>query len=203
MKGSGKCSFAAGVALLAAGLCAAPQAAAQLLGGNLAPNVNVVNTPNVSIANTPGVSVLNPASAPVPVHEVSAVSRQPVVFSLLVGMSFGTQRAACSDYTVPTGMRLEIDHVSAASSVLFQGNTIQATYSTRNGFAINEYYLDFHDQAFDPTQPLFIADHSQLAFSDPGSTVELCAVLKSTQGSGSGGFTALRATFSGYLISGP
>ncbi len=187
MKGSGNFRLAAGSALLAAALFAAPEAAAQLLGNNLAPNVNIINPP----------------AAPVPVREVAAAARQPVTFNLSVGMSFGTQRAGCADYTVPAGTRLEIDHISAASVVLNQGNTIQATYSTHTGGAINEFHLDFHDQAFDPTQPLFVADHAQLAFADPGSVVELCAILKNTQGSGSGGFTALRAAYTGYLITTP
>lgn len=192
MNASGKSGLAAGAALLAAVLGAAPEASAQLLGGNLAPNVNVVNTP--------GVSVVNPASAPVPVRDVAVEARQPVTFSLNVGMAFGTQRAACTNYTVPAATRLEIDHVSASSAVLLQGNTIQASYVTRNGTSLNQFYLDFHDQAFDPTQPLFIADHPQLAFADPGTTVELCAVLKTGQGSGNGSFTALSAVFTGYLI---
>ncbi len=192
MKASGKSGFAAGAVLLAVAIGAAPEASAQLLGGNLAPNVNVVNTPSVS--------VVNPASAPVPVRDVAAAARQPVTFSLNIGMAFGTQRAACSNYTVPATARLEIDHVSASSVVLLQGNTIQASYVTRSGANLNQFYLDFHDQAFDPTQPLFIADHPQLAFADPGSTVDLCAVLKTGQGSGNGGFTALSAAFTGYLI---
>jgi hypothetical protein len=195
MKGSGKSGLAAGAALLAMALGAAPGASAQLLGSNLAPNVN--------IANTPGVTVVNPATAPLPVRDVAADARQPVTFSLNVGMSFGTQRAACSNYTVPSGARLEIDHVSASSVVLIQGNTIQASYVTRSGANINQFYLDFHDQAFDPAQPLFIADHPQLAFADPGTTVQLCAVLKTTQGSGTGSFTALSAAFTGYLIPQP
>lgn len=182
MKGSGIFHLA-----LAVALCAAPGARAQLLGNNLAPNVNVIN----------------PASAPLPVHDVTAASRQPVTFSLNVGMSWGTQRASCSSYTVPAGTRLEIDHVSAASVVLNQGNTIQGSYTTHSGGNINQFYLDFHDQAFDPTQPLFVADQSQLAFADAASTLQLCAVLKSTQGSGSGGFTALSASFTGYLIPTP
>jgi hypothetical protein len=191
MKASGKSGFAAGAALLAV-LCAAPGASAQLLGSNLAPNVNV--------ANTPGVNVVNPATAPVPVRDVAAQARQPVTFILRVGMSFGLQKAACSDYTVPSGARLEIDHVTANSIVLFPGNTIQAFYSTRTDSNINEFYLDFHDQAFDPTAPLFVADHPQLAFADPGTTVSLCATLRTGQGSGNGSFTALNAEFTGYLI---
>lgn len=192
MKGPGIVRCAAAAALLIPALSAAPQAEAQLLGGNLAPNVNVVNAPNVNI--------INQASAPVPVRDVAAAARQPVAFTLNVGMSFGTQRASCSNYTVPAGARLEIDHVSAASVVLLQGNTIQATYLTHTGASINQFYLDFHDQAYDPAQPLFVADHPQLAFADPGSTVQLCAILKSVQGSGSGSFTALNAVFTGYLI---
>lgn len=185
MKHSGNLRLAA-AGLFAAALAAAPQAEAQLLGNNLAPNVNIIN----------------PVGAPVPVHEVADSARQPVAFSLNVGMSWGTSYG-CAGYTVPSNKRLEIDHVSASSGVLYQGNTIQASYGVHLGSDIDSYYLDLRDQGFNPASPLYIADQSQLAFADPGTQVQLCATLKSAQGSGSGGFNALRATFSGYLISVP
>lgn len=185
MKGSGIIRCAA-AALLIPALGVAPAATAQLLGSNLAPNVNIIN----------------PAGAPVPVHEVADTARQPVAFTLSVGMSWGTQYG-CASYTVPAGKRLEVDHVSASSGVLYQGNTIQASYIAHVGANANEYYLDFHDQAFSPAQPLFVADQPQLAYADAASPLQLCATLKTAQGSGSGGFTAMRATFTGYLINVP
>ncbi|MBV8062988.1 MAG: hypothetical protein JOY51_05290 [Nevskia sp.] len=192
MKGSGKLRPAAAGALCAAALCAAPGASAQLLGGNLAPNVNVINTP--------GVSVVNPASAPVPVHEVTAATRTPVQFELIVSP---TQTDKCTAFTVPAGTRLEVDHVSAASEGLDAGNTIRAYYmgvSTYRGES-TQFFLDFHDQAFDPSQPLFVADHTLLSFAEPGTNFTLCAVLKNAPTNGV--FSQLRASFSGYFITLP
>jgi len=186
MKRSGNSRLAAVAALSIAAAAAAPAASAQLLGSNLAPNVNIINPPG----------------APVPVHEVADSARQPVAFSINVGMSWGTQYG-CAAYTVPSNKRLEIDHVSASSGVLYQGNTIQASYAAHLGSDVDSYFLDLHDQGFNPAQPLYVADQSQLAFADPGTQVQLCATLKTVQGSGSGGFNALRATFSGYLINVP
>lgn len=196
MKGSGSIRNTAVRALpLLAALLAAPQASAQIVGPNLAPNVNVVNTPNVN--------VVNQAGAPLPVREVAAAARQPVTINLSVGMSFGTQRFGCADYTVPANKRLEIDHVSAGSVVLYAGNTIKAEYVTHTGSDTNEFNLNFANQNYSTTEPLYVADAVQLSFADPGSVVELCATLKNTQGSGSGGFSALRAVLTGYLINSP
>jgi hypothetical protein len=120
----------------------------QAVGAPATTNVNVVNTPNVNVVNNPGVTVLNSptvqsqqsgtwdvgitGSPTVTVGNTSAnpvpvVASPPSPFQEEVILVFNNgSNSANGGFSVPTGKRLVIEHVSATAA-LAEGQQLTGT----------------------------------------------------------------------------
>ena len=155
---------------------------------------------NVNVVNTPSVNVVNTASSPALVRDVGAPVRTPVQISVNVFISFGETSKLSDIYTVPEGKRLVIEHVALKCDTLAVGNAVRGSVLTQ--FANDDFSHEFAINIQPSVEgPLFVANHPMLAFADPGTRVQIDVSIDQAMGSGSGGFSGLRGTFSGYLES--
>lgn len=161
---------------------------------------NAPPTRDVNVVNTPSVNVVNTASSPALVRDVGAPVRTPVQIGVNVFISFGETSRLSDIYTVPEGKRLVIEHVALKCDTLDVGNAVRGSVLTQ--FASDDFSHEFALNAQPPVDgPLFVANHPMLAFADPGTRVQMDVSIDQAMGSGSGGFSGLRGTFSGYLES--
>jgi len=146
------------------------------------------------------VRVINPVSQPVPVRDSSLPLRTRVQIQVNVLIDFGETFHEAEVYTVPAGRRLVIEHVAFQGENIEIGNAVQGTLISSFGGEIFVHPFDIRRQDSDgAVGPLFVANHPLLAFTDPGQVVRVSAEIDEPQGSGSGFFSALRGTLSGYL----
>ena len=144
------------------------------------------------------VSVVNTAAEPALVRDVGVPIRTPVQIRVNVFMSFGETNATEGVFTVPAGKRLVIEHVALDTENLLAGNAVRGRVLTEAGGHISSHPFDVHPQA--PVDgPLFLANHSLLAFADPETVVTVTAEVDQPQFEGSGGYSVLVGTLSGYL----
>ena len=148
---------------------------------------------------TRDVNVVNPASAPVLVRDVDVPLRTPVQIKVNTFISFGEQNGAEDVYIVPAGKRLVIEHVALESeNLILASNAVAGRLLTSFGGKVFSHPFDIRSQA--PVDGvLFVVNHPMLAFADPDTTVSVLATVDEPQGIGSGGYSALSGTLSGYL----
>jgi hypothetical protein len=145
------------------------------------------------------VSVVNTAADPALVRDVGVPLRTPVQIKVNTGIPFGALIGDQNVFTVPAGKRLVIEHVALDAHNLNPGNAARGSVVTNFEGQSFTHHFDVRAQA--PVQgPLFIVNHSLLAFADPGTVVTLMAVIDQAQGEGQPGFQLiLSGTLSGYL----
>ena len=157
-------------------------------------------TRDVNVVNTPSVNVVNTASSPALVRDVGAPLRTPVQIQINLFISFGETSRLSDVYTVPEDKRLVIEHVALKCDTLGVGNAVRGGLLTQ--FANDAFSHEFAVNAQPSVDgPLFVANHPMLVFADPGTRVQMEVGIDQAIGSGSGGFSALRGTLSGYLES--
>lgn len=126
--------------------------------------------------------------------------RTPVQINVNVFISFGETSRISDIYTVPEGKRLVIQHVALKCDTLGVGNAVRGSVLTQ--FANDDFSHEFAVNAQPSVDgPLFVANHPMLAFADPGTRVQMHLTIDQAMGSGSGAFSGLRGTLSGYLES--
>ena len=159
---------------------------------------NAPQTRDVNVVNTPSVNVVNTTASPALVHDVGVPLRTPVQIKLNVFINFPDKSALETIYIVPEGKRLVIEHVTLISDRLEVGNAVQGSLLARFGGDLFTHELSVSAQP--PVDgPLFVVNHSMLAFADPGSSVQMSVRVDQDEGGAGSSFSALRGTLSGYL----
>jgi hypothetical protein len=207
----GKLALPTGIALTGALVFGGVGAAAN----DPSKDVRVVNTPvepvpvavqgSVAVQGTPQVHVVNGNDAPVPVKVVGSSDRIPFVAQVRIFVDDG-RRFANATIDVPDGYRMTIEHVSFLGGFgLADDNAVAADFAA---MLDSDPFPDAYS-SHASTPILFerdalgrqVADHSVLAFADPGTTIFVEVELKQAEGTlGSGrSLNALQGQLSGYL----